>query len=330
VAEGFFEPSQCPIPGFPPDRLVAALVRVLPRTVLHLDWARDADEARTLARNEAAADGAEHWYRYFLPEDAKRVVDPQFSMGMVRFEFCRHLQAGGALPAEVLLDGGGTGFAIDGAGHILTNYHLVTSEIGNWARTAGALWQEVPCRSLRVQLAVRHESGAWEWRDAKEVYLVSNPPESRAILDLGNNTGELREDVALLRIEPVPPHHLELATRLPTLGESVWMAGFPLRSARSDATKARHEYRDADGTLRVSRGRVTSLDGEDYFRTDCDGSMGNSGSPVFSSDGAVLGMFSRATGDGPRNAFEYGHLERVNVTAALATQGLRLRSPDVG
>ena len=136
--------------------------------------------------------------------------------------------------------------------------------------------------------------------------------------------------MALLRIEPAPLHHLELATRLPTLGEPVWMAGFPLRSARSHATRTRHEYRGADGTLRVSRGRVTSLDGGDYFRMDCDGSMGNSGSPVFSSDGAVLGMFSRAAGDGPRNAFEYGHLERINVTAALATRGLRLRSPEVG
>jgi hypothetical protein len=324
VAEGLFTLSQCSIPGLPADRLNASLVRVLPRTLLHLDWAQNADEVRAKARNESLPDGSECWYRYFLREDAKLVEDPRFSMGMVRFEFSRHLRRGGSLPAEVPLDGGGSGFAVSPRGHVLTNYHLATSEIANQGRMAGRIGAEVACRTLRVQIARQSDFGEWRWSDADEVYLVSNPPEYRAILDRGDNTGELREDTTLLRVVPAPRQHLTLAQRLAALGEPVWMAGFPLRSARSDDAKSAHRYGDADGTLRVSMGTVTRLDGSEYFETDCDGSMGNSGSPVVAAGGEVLGMFSRAVGDGPRNAFEYGHVSRVHVSSILASRGLEL------
>lgn len=330
MAEGLHRPARCPVPGLPSDRLAAALVRVMPRTTLLLDWARDADEARVKARNESQPDGSERWYRYFTREDAQRIADPHFAMGMVRFEFSRHLSDGGSLPAEVPLIGGGTGFAISARGHILTNYHLVTSEIANHRREAGAIQVEVPCRTLRVQVARRTGAGDWAWRDADAVWLVSNPPQSRAIHAHGDNTGELREDTALLRVAPAPDAHLALADRMPAVGEPVWMAGFPLRSARSEAAKARFGYDDANGDLRVSHGTVCALDGEDYFETDCDGSMGNSGSPVIAADGSVLGFFSRATGDGPRNAFEYGHVRRVQVAARLAARGLQLRPIEAG
>lgn len=323
MAEGFFHPERCPDLPLPAQQLAAALVRVLPRTVLHLDWAGSADEARERARNEARPDGSECWYRYFTREDAQRIGDPQFSMGMVRCEFARHLAAGKSLPAEVLLDGGGSGFAVTARGHVLTNFHLVTSEVGNHRREAGCVNVAARCRTLRVQVARRTTDRAWRWNDVDDVWLVSNPPQQRAIVDQGDNTAALREDTALLRVAPAPSAHLPLARRAPELDEPVWLAGFPLRSARAAAAKAALGYDDADGSLRVSRGQVTQIDG-DYFTTDCDGSMGNSGSPVIDRHGAVLGLFSRATGDGPRNAFEYGHLQRVQVAARLAIEGLRL------
>lgn len=325
MAEGLFAPEQCPIPGLQSDALVSAVVRILPRTVLRLDWAADAADARAKARNENCPDGTERWHRYFTRADAERITDPAFCMGMVRFEFSKHLREGGTLPADVPLDGGGSGFAITPQGHILTNYHLATSEIGNHGRERGVVNDEVMCRTLRVQVARASRGGVPAWEDAREVWLVSNPPQGAAILDRGDNTGELRQDFALLRVAPAPDAYLALADRMPVVGEAVWMAGFPMRTARSPEARMRFDYRDADGTLRVSKGVVMSVDGNDYFETDCDGSMGNSGSPVLSADGSVLGFFSRATGDGPRNAFEYGHVTRVQVSALLATRGLRLR-----
>lgn len=167
--------------------------------------------------------------------------------------------------------------------------------------------------------------GGWEWREATDVWLVSNPPAARALE--ADETGLLhpREDTALLRIDPPPGAHLRLSERRARLGEPVWMAGFPLRSARFAQSRLGHRYDDADGTLRVSAGKVTDVDGADYFTTDLDGSMGNSGSPVFDAAGGVIGMFSRATGQGARNALEYGHVQRVHVSTALALRGLGLR-----
>lgn len=327
MSEGLFQPDALPIPGIDIDRLCAAMVRILPRTLLVLDVVESPEEAERLARNEAQADGSEHWYRYFTPADIAKVDDPTFAMGMVRHEFSRLVKSGATFPAATPLDGGGTGFAIAGNGLVLTNFHLVTSEVANFKRQDGILQREDACRTLRAQRAHRAPDSEWTWRDARSVTLVSNPPESRAIIPVSPDRGELREDVALLRIEPAPSAWLSLSARMPAVGEPVWMAGFPLRSARSPAAMAAAGYTDADGGLRISSGRVTAVDPPDYFTTDLDGSMGSSGSPVFDRTGAVIGLFSRATGEGPRNAFEYGFVQRIHVSAALAIRGLGLEPP---
>ena len=68
---------------------------------------------------------------------------------------------------------------------------------------------------------------------------------------------------------------------------------------------------------------MTGGDGR-YLEADLDGAMGNSGSPIFDATGQVVGMFSRSTGNGSRNAVEYGHLTRVGVRSRLAIEGLGL------
>jgi S1-C subfamily serine protease len=326
MSEGLFAPSALPIPGVSIDRLSAALVRILPRTLLVLDLADNAEEAERLARNEAQTDGSEHWHRYFTRADLDRIHDPVFAMGMVRHEFARLVRSGASFPATTPLDGGGTGFAISSRGHVLTNYHLVTSEVANFNRAAGVLHRDDACRTLRAQVALAALAGGdgWTWRDAQSVTLVSNPPESRAIIPVAPGRGELREDVALLRIATAPAAHLALGQRMPAVGDPVWMAGFPLRTARAAAALAARGYADADGSLRVSSGVVTHVDDAGYFTTDLDGSMGNSGSPVFDRDGHVVGLFSRATGEGQRNAFEYGFVQRIHVASGLASRGLEL------
>lgn len=326
MPEGLFTPAQCPAPGLSTGELVGAMVRVLPRTWLVLDWASSAEEARVRARNESMPDGSECWHRFFLPADAAKVADPAFSMSMVTHEFSKAIAAGLTLPVTVPLDGGGSGFAVSRSGLVLTNYHLVTSEVSNHNRTAGVIDVEARCRTLRVQVARQVGADHWEWHDSDRVWLVSNPSESAAIRDHGDGTGSLLEDVALLRVEPAPTRFLSLSPRRVKLEERVWMAGFPLRTARSAAALARLGYTDADGSLRVSCGEVTAVDDDDYFSTDCDGSMGNSGSPVLDQSGNVVGLFSRGTGEGSKNAFEYGHVTRVQVSSKLAIRSLALES----
>ncbi len=324
MAEGFFPPHRLGVPGVSADQLCASMVRILPKTLLVLDIAADADEARTLGRNEAMPDGSETWYRYFTSEDREKVDDPDFAMGMVRHEFSRLVKAGAAFPATTLLDGGGTGFSISPDGYVLSNFHLVVAEVSTNGRDGGVVNSEILCKSVRAQTARRRSDGTWQWQDADAVWLVSNPSFGRALE--ADETGLLhpREDTALLRVDPPPQAHLSLSERILGVGESVWMAGFPIRSARRPASLQGIGYSDADGTLRVSAGRVNKIDADRYFSADLDGSMGNSGSAVFDANGLVVGMFSRAVGAGQRNATEYGHVDRLQVTARMAIHGLAL------
>jgi len=322
MSEGLFTPSQIQIPGLEASTLIGAMVRILPRTRLILDIVDTPEQASELARNESAIDGAEVWYRYFTDEDRYRADDPEFRMGMVRWEFSNLVKAGAPFPAETWLDGGGSGFCIDQSGLVLTNYHLVTGEVAYHARESGVVDQEVPCRALRAQIARPTPDGAWSWHEADSVYLVSNPSVAQAISHPGEAPAELRQDVALLRIDPPPMGKLRISTRQLSVGDRIWMAGFPLRTARPPTARARIGYGDADGTLRISTGEVTQAECTDYFTSDIDGSMGNSGSPAIDEAGTVVGMFSRAVGNGPRNAFEYGHTQRVFVSSALAKAAL--------
>jgi S1-C subfamily serine protease len=324
MPEGLFTPDQIHLNNIERDRLVAAMVRIRPKTRLVLDLVDNFEQIQKLSRNESEADGTECWYRYFLREDVNRVNEPEFYMGMVRWEFSQLVKAGRQFPAETWLNGGGSGFCISSNGLILTNYHLVTGEVAFHSRRAGVLNQEVLCRALQVDVATNRKDGVWNWQPAEKVYLVSNPPESRAIQTIEGGQALLREDVSLLRIEPAPTSCLSISKRTVHLGERLWVAGFPLRTSRSIEAKKMYNYEDADGTLRLSAGNVTAAEQQGYFNTDADGSMGNSGSAAIDYNGRVVGIFSRATGNGPRNAFEYGHTERIFVASALIATSLEL------
>ncbi len=121
MPEGLFTPDQVELTGIKHERINAALVRIKPRTRLILDVVDTQDQVTRLSRNESDADGTERWFRYFLKDDLKRIDDPAFRMGMVRWEFSQLVKSGARFPAETWLDGGGSGFCISAAGLILTN-----------------------------------------------------------------------------------------------------------------------------------------------------------------------------------------------------------------
>ena len=324
MAEGFFHPQQLVVPGVSVDQLCASMVRVVPKTLLVLDIAPDGHDARSQERNEAEPDGSETWYRFFSREDREKVDDPDFAMRMVQHEFSRLVKAGAVFPATIPLDGGGSGFSISADGYVLSNFHLVTAEVSNNGRDGGVVNNEVLCKSLRAQVAHKRSDGAWQWQDANAVWLVSNPSFDRALEAETDGLLHPREDTALLRIDPPPQAHLTLSERILDVGEDVWMAGFPIRSARRPTSLQRIGYSNADASLRVSAGQVKAIEADRYFSADLDGAAGNSGSAVFDKNGLVVGMFSRAVGAAQRNATGYGHVNWVQVTARMAMHGLAL------
>lgn len=326
MAEGMFDPDRAAIPGVPVDKLRGALVRIVPSTLLQLEMVDTPAEAARLARNEMLPEGTELWHRAYTRDQAARCNDPRFALAMVNHEFCSLVQQGAAFPQTVKLAGGGTGFAISPAGHVLTNLHLVSSEVEHHRREDGAVDAEVRCAQLRAQVAVRDGAGKWTWRDCDAVYLVANPPFARGYWKDPDGGWHLREDTALLRVEPAPASFLPLSTRRVAVGDPVWMAGFPMRTARDPAALANAGYRDADGSLRVSIGQVIAEEGDDYFVSNLDGAAGNSGSPVLDDQGRVVGLFSRWTGEGPRSLVEYGYMQRVHVRTQMAVDGLALAS----
>jgi S1-C subfamily serine protease len=77
----------------------------------------------------------------------------------------------------------------------------------------------------------------------------------------------------------------------------------------------------ADGTLRISTGEVTQAECTDYFTSDIDGSMGNSGSPAIDEAGTVVGMFSQQLGTVRRNRSSTATPNELFVSSALAKAG---------
>jgi hypothetical protein len=164
---------------------------------------------------------------------------------------------------------------VSGDGDLVTNYHVVGEEIEAAGRIAGSA-DPLVCRYTSFEVPVIHERQIRHWTPLDPVRLVRNP--SRQDWHDGF-------DAALLRADVHPPAFLRLAKRAPRIGESVWVFGLPVRSARPKS----RSYEDADGTLRVSLGRVVEIQ-EHTFITDADSFNGYSGGPVLGADGAVLGI----------------------------------------
>ena len=255
MAEGLFAPDRLAIPGLPAPALVAAMVRILPRTLLRLDIAADAETAARLNRNEDLPEGGELWHRFFTEADKARATDPEFATAMVRHEFSEQVRAGASFPVTVPLQGGGSGFAIDARGHVLSNYHLVIAEVSHYRREAGVLDAEVPCRSVRAQIAEPDGSGGWRWRDADSLWLVANPSAARALEPDATGLHHPREDTALLRVAPAPSSFLRLAPATSLAANRCGWPAFPCAARGGAASRQAIGYDDADGSLRVTHGR---------------------------------------------------------------------------
>jgi hypothetical protein len=186
------------------------------------------------------------------------------------------------LPAQriVPLQTAALGFFISPDGHFLTSYHVVGEEIEAAGRTEGSS-QPRTCRFTSFEIPAIDGRRIRRWETIQSVRLLRNP----SLLDW-----KAGFDAALLQADIHSPSSLRLADQPAKIGEEVWVFGLPVRSARPPERLQSLRYEDADGTLRVSKGRVTEIRGAHNFITDADSFNGYSGGPVLARDGTVLGV----------------------------------------
>ena len=129
-------------------------------------------------------------------------------------------------------------------------------------------------------------------------------------------------DMALLRIdpahllygyEPLPIGRRELVN----VGDEVYAIGFPM-AADVGLSDIPASY---DTNTTVTKGivsRFTTVDGTGYFQMDASVSPGNSGGPLLSSDGQVVGVVTRTAGaEGIHGAIQIDYLTDILVSRGI-------------
>ncbi len=110
-------------------------------------------------------------------------------------------------------------------------------------------------------------------------------------------------DYALIKIDHRPDSTIGFCTESPSLGENVASIGFPLITGR----KSSGRYADADGSQRISFGKIVEPDSNNFERekrslpdilrefqfADVDTVGGNSGGPLLSQSGCAYGTATR-------------------------------------
>lgn len=183
-----------------------------------------------------------------------------------------------------------TGFFISKDGHFLTNYHVARECIERLKRENGSRKVEL-CPDLEIEIP------EWPNKDNSpiykkykgNVYLLRNLSKE--------NWKPVGNDFALLKVNYKPKSFLKLSKKQVTKGTEVWALGFPAKSKRDVKALKKIGYKDADNTLRVSYGVITNISSESSFNSDLDALHGNSGSPVVTKDGNVVGILRNITPD---------------------------------
>jgi hypothetical protein len=282
--EGLFTLEQIELP-FDRERVLKSLVRIRPHIYFVATvFARkeEAEVFRPAHPKTFLAEGATLWHVVLTTAELEMIrSNPGLRLKPGLFEIARAFEGVTAFPAQriVRLEGAAVGFFISADGLFLTNYHVMREEIEAAGRTAGSR-ESLPCRYTSFEVPIVKKGKIQGWKPLRKVELVGN---------LSERDWQAGYDAALLRAPMKSPSYLPPAQRSPVLGEEIWSFGFPVRTQRRAECLQAVGYADADGSLRVSYGRVMELPSDHTFVSDSDGFSGNSGSPTLNREGEVLG-----------------------------------------
>lgn len=282
--EGLFPIDQLELP-FDRARVLRALVRIRPHiyfVATIFEREEDVKTFRPPQEKTFLAEGAALWHVALTKAQLEQIrAEPGLQLQPGYFEIVRAFEGVSALPSQriVHLEGAAVGFFISPQGLFITNYHVMREEIEAAGRTAGSS-EEMLCRFTSFEVPIVKRGQIVGWKPLKNVKLIRN---------LSAQEWQDGYDAALLQAPVKAPAYLPTAQHQPALGEEIWSFGFPVRTRRSPERLQAVGYPDADGSLRVSFGKITEIPSDHTFVSDCDGFNGNSGSPALTRDGEVLG-----------------------------------------
>ncbi|MBF0298642.1 MAG: trypsin-like peptidase domain-containing protein [Oligoflexia bacterium] len=305
--EGLFYPYQIQTP-FDKEGILSSLVRIRPLMKFHLHIFETKEEVETFEKTPGNNEkkfletGGSIWQISTTKDEIIHISNiPEIYLQPGIKEICDTFHSlylsnsfNLKLPFHHITDfveGFATGFFISKEGHILTNYHVARECIDRLGRTNGSFIEE-DAIDLELEIPIIINNSSYPvYRKVKNVKIVSNV-----------SSQEWKDgcDFSVLKIPMKNTSFLEIANEdeiLTDATNNVWMFGFPVRTRRSSENLVRYKYSDANNDLRVSSGEITSqyknksdLFSQNTFTSNLDGLWGNSGSPILSSKGKVIGI----------------------------------------
>jgi S1-C subfamily serine protease len=291
AVEGFFTPAQTHTP-FDQMRVLRSLVRITANIYWDTIVLNDQHDVDTLkqsftyypgsGRKTYLPQGVILWHIILTKQQLLAMMeDPNSAYEIGIDDIVRSFKGVNSFPAEriVPITGWANATFISRDGLLLTNYHVVREQIEALGREHGCAG-EVPAAYLHAEIPRVAGNQIVGWIPAQHLDLVAN---------LSSADWQAGLDGALLRVRDAVPHgYLDVRQTAATVGEPIWLYGFPFATNRSAAELQRFGYENADQSLRVSTGNVTQLKGDD-FDADADGISGDSGGAVVDAHGMLLG-----------------------------------------
>jgi S1-C subfamily serine protease len=289
--EGFFQPARVTTP-FDQGHVLGSLVRISANIywdTIVLDTQAQVDTLKQsfvlykgTGRKTYLPQGAILWHIVLTKQDFLAMIeDPQSPYEVGISDIVASFKGVTTFPAEriVPLTGWANATFVSRDGLLLTNYHVVREQIEALHREAGCAG-ETPANFIHAEVA--HVAGGkiQGWTPLNHVDLVSN---------LSAADWQSGLDGALLRVrDSVAHNYLTVRDTQASLGEPIWLYGFPFATNRPASALEHLDYANADKNLRVSLGRVTQIKGPDFV-ADSDGISGDSGGAVVDANGMLLG-----------------------------------------
>jgi S1-C subfamily serine protease len=289
--EGFFQAARVQTP-FDQGRILSSLVRISANIywdTIVLETQAQADTLKQsfvfykgTGRKTYLPQGAILWHVVLTKQQLLAMMeDPQSPYEEGISDIVASFKGVSTFPTEriVPISGWANATFVSHDGLLLTNYHVVREQIEALHREAGCSG-ETPANFIHAEVAHVVGTQIEGWEPLTRIDLVAN---------LSAADWQSGLDGALLRVRDSVAHgYLTVRDTPASVGEPIWLYGFPFVTNRPAAALAHLDYTNADQSLRVSLGSVTQIKGPDFI-ADSDGIGGDSGGAVVDANGMLLG-----------------------------------------